>query len=137
MKVQFTDEAKRIVTVSEMPAVREILADFKSSDDTDKEYAEMAARHIADTNCIRIIESNAQIAKNSRVYDYYCEGSGNIDVWIEFTAYVEDFDPYFLMVGAYLSDIWSLSAGHIEEFDRVPISHMYIRKFAYVPRDRK
>lgn len=126
MKVQFTTEAKRIITVSEMPAVRKLIEEMKQEEWTVAKYAEMAARLIADTNGVRILEATAVISKNCRAWDCFFEGSANLDIWIVFTAYADKTKGEFIMAGAYLTDIWSIGP---EERKGEIMSHMYIRRF--------
>lgn len=127
MKVQFTAEMKRIVTVAEMPAVRKIIEAEKENDEwTAQEWAKMAAGIVRPCSSVKVLEASAEIAKNCRVWDAYADGSADFDVWIRFTALVND--DSFVMGGAYLSDLWAASADNREE----TIKHMYIRRFEEV-----
>lgn len=128
MKVQFK-EAKKYVTVAEMPAVRMMIEDFKNDESSVKEYAEMAVRAIAKNNIVTVLDANAEIAKNDRVWNRYTDDSGHLDVWITFTAMVGTIGlDGFVMGGAYLSDIWELSGWDDSEL----VSHMYVRRFQEV-----
>ena len=49
-----------------------------------------------------------------------------VDIWIEATAYVNDNE--FIIIGAYLSDIWQITGNNNLEIS----SNMYIRKFKEV-----
>ena len=53
----------------------------------------------------------------------FTENSGCLDVWIEATALVNGNE--FIIIGAYLSDIWMITGYNNEEI----ASHMYIRRF--------
>lgn len=123
MKVAITKEAKRILSVAEMPAVQRMIKEMR--EDTGlMDYAGMAARVAAGTNVVRVLEASAEIAKNCRVWNAYHEESADLDVWMRVTAYT---DKGFVMVGAYLTDIWQI--GNNNEEIR---SHMYIRLFREV-----
>ena len=123
MKVKFTAEAKKYITVAEMPHVRRIIDEMRE-DDSLKDYAEMAARVASrDWNDFEILKADAEISRNCRAHDNYHEGSGNLDIWLTIYAY----DPYqgFYNIGVYLSDIWQLTGDNSEEIR----SHMYIAEY--------
>ena len=127
MKIQFTADMKRIVTVAEMPAVRKVIEAEKENDEwTVQEWAKMAAEIICPRSRVKVLEASAEIAKNCRVWDAYADGSADFDVWIRFTALVND--DSFVMGGAYLSDLWAASSDNREEI----ISRMYVRRFKEV-----
>lgn len=48
MKIRMTDESKHIVAVSEMPAVRKMIEDFKEEDGL-KDYVEMAVHALLES----------------------------------------------------------------------------------------
>lgn len=126
MKVKFTAEAKKIVTVAEVPEVKKIIAYMKENETAEslKDYAMMAARVASKNGCtFEILKVDAEIAKNCRAFDNYHEGSGNLDIWL--TVYA--FSPLngFYNIGVYLSDIWQLSGDNTVEIK----SHMYIEEY--------
>lgn len=123
MKITITAEMKKILTVAEMPTVRQMIEQAKQDDDTAKEYAEMAARIASDGYVIKVLECSAEIAKNCRVQDAYTADSGDLDVWVNFIAYTT---KGFVMGGAYLTDIWNITGGENDEEIK---SYMYIRMF--------
>ena len=125
MKVQFTADVKRVVTVAEMPAVRKVIEYEKDDEWTAKEWAKMAAEIVCPRSSVKVLEASAEIAKNCRVWDTYADGSADFDVWIRFTAFAGD---SFVMGGAYLSDLWAASADNREE----TVKHMYVRRFEEV-----
>ena len=127
MKIQFK-EAKKYVTVAEMPVVRRIIEDFRENDaNTPTDYAEYAARAITH-NTVRILEAKAEICKNDRAWNRFSDDSEHLDVWITFTAAVGlgSLDG-FIIGGACLSDIWDLTG--YEETDAERVAHMSIRRF--------
>lgn len=127
MKVNFTAEMKKIITVAEMPAVRTVIEAEKENDEwTVQEWAKMAAGIVRPCSSVKVLEASAEIAKNCRIWDAYADGSADFDVWIRFTALVND--DSFVMGGAYMSDLWAASSDNREE----TISHMYIRRFKEV-----
>lgn len=127
MKVNFTAEMKKIITVAEMPAVRKVIEAEKENDEwTVQEWAKMAAGIVRPCSSVKVLEASAEIAKNCRIWDAYADGSADFDVWIRFTALVND--DSFVMGGAYLSDLWAASSDNREE----TVRHMYIRRFKEV-----
>lgn len=122
MKVQFTSEMKKVVTVAEMPAVNKVIETMREDESTVKEYAEMAAQIASRCNTVKVLEASARIAANSRVWDAIAEGSWMFDVWVEFTAFA---DNGFVMGGAYLTDLWKYTCDNREE----TLQQMFIRKF--------
>lgn len=126
MKIEFHEQMKRIVTVSEMPAVCRIIRDFKDEDRKDFiEYAEMATRLVHEGS-IRVLEMNAEIAKNCRVYNALGDNTETFDVWINFTSVVEGLPSAVIIGGIYLTDVWQIGP---EDGNTYVRNHMYVRKF--------
>lgn len=126
MKVKFTEEMKKVVTVAELPAAHKVIEAEKENDEwTAQEWAKMAAEIVCPRSSVKVLEASAEIAKNCRVWDTYADGSADFDVWIMFTAFAGD---SFVMGGAYLSDLWAASSDNREE----TVRHMYIRRFKEV-----
>lgn len=128
MKISITAEAKKVITVAEMPAVHKAIEAMKEDTCTAKDYAELAARIASSRNAVKVLEAKAEIAKNCRVYDRICEGSAQLDVWVTFTAIIEDGFEGIIMGGTYLTDLWDYSAESADETR----DHMFIRKFIEV-----
>ena len=122
MKVQFTSEMKKAVTVYEMPAVRKVIEYMNDDESTVKEYAKMASRIASGCNIVKVLEASARIAANRRVWNAYVEGSAQFDVWIEFTTFT---DNGFVMGGVYITDLWACTRDNHDEIR----NRMYIRKF--------
>ena len=115
MKVQITPESKKWLTLAEMPAARRIIKEMKEDEYETKELAKDAMNWIInpfgfDT---RILECSASICRNSRIHDFYFDGSGKLDVWIEFVAFNESDACWHC--GVYLSDIWTVGEVNREE----------------------
>lgn len=125
MKVAITTEMKKVLTVAEMPAVNKVIAAVKDDTSTAKECAELAARIASGTNNVKVIEASAEIAKSDRCWNNIGEGTADIDVWITFTAIIDDGFDGIIMGGAYLTDLWMATSNNNEEIR----SHMYLRKF--------
>lgn len=127
MKVKFTEKMKKVVTVAELSAAHKVIEAEKENDEwTAQEWAKMAAEIACPRSSVKVLEASAEIAKNCRIWDAYADGSADFDVWIRFTAFVND--DSFVMGGAYLSDLWAASSDNREE----TVRHMYIRRFKEV-----
>lgn len=128
MKVTLLKEDKKLITLADAPIVRQIITDMKEDEYTAEKYAEMAIRAAYDGNAwsIDTMRATAKISTNSRAWNVFNENSGNLDIWIEATACVNNDE--FIIIGAYLSDIWQITGYNNEEIK----SHMYIRKFKEV-----
>lgn len=126
MRVTITAKAKRIITIAEMPIVKRIITEFKEDETTAREYASIASRMITGDNCVEVINAEAQIAKNCRIYNQYGEDSADFDIWIDFRAYSE-YKDRFIIGGAYLSDICNICG--IDDINEEIKKHMYIRSF--------
>lgn len=120
MKVAFTKEAKKFVTIEEAPVAKQIIEECKEYDLSD--LAQTAARVAGGQETYEILKATAEIAKNARVYNYYESNSGTLDVWLEFYAY--NWYRGFFEIGVYLSDIWQLDGDNSEEIK----SRMYLRE---------
>lgn len=131
MKVTMKKEAKRYITVAEMPDVRAIIEYQKEDTNTAADYAEMAAQVIGGGHCsVQILEAKAEICKNCRAKNNYTETSGDLDVWITFTAVLDNGLSGIVMGGANLTDIWNIT-GHADTDEEIK-RHMYIRMFKEV-----
>lgn len=121
MKVAFTKEAKKYITLEEAPKARQIIEECKEYDLAD--LAQTAARIAGGQDSYEILKATAEIAKNARVYDLYGDDSGTLDVWLEIYA----FNKYigFYDIGVYLSDIWQLDGENAAEIKK----HMYLREY--------
>lgn len=131
MKVRITNESKEFIVLAEAPAAHAIIRDMKEDLYSGKEYAEMAVNCIGQALgkcynwCDKVLEADAAIAKNNRVWNAFNENSRQLDVWVNFTART---DEGFLEGGAYLTDIWNIGGADPEEL----AGHMYYRRFQEV-----
>lgn len=127
MKIRITKEAKKWLTLAQAPIARKMVQDGKDPDVyggfTNEELVMSAANaflsyhadHGAAKKCgltKRVLEATAEICNNQRLDDYYLDGSGIMDVWVEgivkcYTGYLE--------IGAYLSDIFALGPDEARE----------------------
>ena len=124
MKVTFTKEARAWVTIADAPIVKRIIVEFSEDTTPVREYAEMAARIAGKSNIIRVLECNAEIAGNSRVWNYYGDDTKMFDVWINFTAMADNCK--FIIGGVYLSDIFQIGP---EENNAAIRQRMSLREF--------
>lgn len=126
-KISFPDEYKRMFTLSDLESCKKLKESIKNDDDKiDLSWEAAMAAVIASDNHVgdgQILAGNAVFAKNSRIYEHYCEGSGTMDVWIEVKAFDSCYG--FYDIGAYLSDIWQHTYENIEATKQ----HMYIKHY--------
>lgn len=125
MKVTITTDMKKVITLSDMPAVNKVIAAMKEDSSTAKDYAEQAARIASGNNNVKVLEASAEIACNARIFDGIADGTAHYDVWIRFTAIIDNGFGGIIMGGAYLTDLWKSIGIH----DGVTRGRMYIRKF--------
>ena len=128
MKVKLTPEMKKYITLSEAPKVQTMIADLKEDESSPGEYIRYAISAVYGGKAydIEVFKASAEVAKNCRCWNAYAEDSENLDVWIEATAFVNG-DEY-IMIGAYLSDIWQIADDNMSEIAK----HFYVRKFKEV-----
>lgn len=120
MTVKITKEAKKWLTVAQMPTVKRMIEQEKENGMPEKELAAMAASVILGSKPEKVFEVSAEIAGNDRISNYYTDDSGNLDIWVNFSAF-STFDG-FVTGGAYLSDIYQLGTPDINEQLK---KHMY------------
>lgn len=125
IKINLPENYKKVYTVEDVEIMKELAKNF--NDQTAEEAgiadaAESLAR-LFDSSA-KVLEAEAETAKNARVWDYYT-GAKDIDIWItiKFLGWSD-----FYIIGAYLSDIWSITGENTEELK----SRMYIRKFTEI-----
>lgn len=125
MKVKLLKEDKKLITLADAAVVRQIITNMKEDEFTPADYAEIAIRAAYNgiVSPIEVLKASAKISTNCRVMNALTENSGNLDIWIKATAYVNG--NSYIMIGAYLSDIWQITCNNYKEI----ASHMYIRKF--------
>ena len=123
MKVNITKKTKEAIYASQLDAAKTVVACCKEEEETTpKWYAEMAAALLLDENYPTIYTAEAYVMPNCRVWNQYGEETGNLDVWIDFTA--KSWET-FIEGGCYLSDLWSLCSDNREEVK----SHMYCLRY--------
>ena len=130
MKVIIKKECREYFTVAEMDAAKQIVKECREDSCKPSEYAEMAIRCAFKNNAysVKVFETSAKVARNSRVFDRFFDGSKKLDVWIDATAKI-NLDS-FVEIGFYLSDVWEIT-GRIEE-DADFRNHCYIQEYKKV-----
>ena len=122
MKVTINNESKKYITLSMLDAARRVVSECKIDECSAADYASFAVNAIGAAydigRCVKVLEVSARVAGNCRAWDVW-EDSENLDVWIEGTARTAD---GFCDFGAYISDIWQLSADNSKQIAR---DHMY------------
>jgi len=115
MNVKIMKEAKRHITLADMPAVKELKESFK----------EMSKKDFISCE----VQSMARIATKSRGHEFeilkfdiqICKNRDEVDAWVE--AYAYNTFVGFADIGFYVSDAWSVSGDNSDEiYDR-----MYVR----------
>ena len=125
MKVKITESSKAVITVAEMAKAKAIIKSMKDDEQSAAEAAAMLLK-ASGNYPLKVYEATAEISKNCRAWNVFCDGSGMLDVWIYAEALTEN---GFIMVGAMISDIWQLPAdGNRSDIDDI-LSHTYFRKF--------
>lgn len=122
MKVRLEKDYRKLYTLEELDMAKAVIANEKEYDEeSPKEWAEYAAREALkgeEDYLIEVLSAEATTAKNRRnTWDRFCEGSGQMDVYIRFLA---ETTKGFIKGGAYLSDIWQSGGTEYKQ-------HMYIR----------
>lgn len=125
MKVKLTPRAKEVITLAEVPTVRKLIRQMQEDSSTVEDYAKQAVNIAYDNAAysVEILTASAEIAKNECIWDTYYDGSRSFDIWIEAKAFVNSEE--FCIIGAHLSDIWSITADNQEEI----FSRMYVKYF--------
>ena len=122
MKVSFDKKEKKYFTMAEAPIVNALIKEMKSSEDTIEDAVKYAMHALDEYNTEEIFKAEATVSHNSRIWNYYNEECGTIDIWIKATVKTDD---KFYIIGFYLSDAWSVNADNHKEI----ASHMYIEKY--------
>lgn len=130
MKVIMSAAAKKVVTVDELEAAKSVIESMKEDTSTVEEYAAMALHAAGAAVVVEVFKATAEISKNRRAWDSYCDNSGMLDVWVDATADTVNHSGKheFVKIGAYLTDIWQITAENAAEV----AEKMYIRRFAEV-----
>lgn len=113
MKVTVSEGMKRVITLSEMPRVKEIQRACREDEASAKDYADIAIHIVCGYGRqVTILSASAEICKNSRVMNRVTADSSDFDIWIEAKAY-DSLNDTFLTLSACLSDIWEEDKTHI------------------------
>lgn len=122
MKIKFTKEAKKHITIAEAPIANQIIKDMKEYPLS--EDIQMIARLASGMNeTFEILKTEAEIAKNCNAWNAYGDESGDLDVWIEIYAFNHYYG--FYEIGIYLSDVWKIGSDNGDEIR----SRMYINGY--------
>ena len=124
MKVKMTADSKRLVNLEDAKMVNRIIREMKDDEETAEGYARYAVNAASEYGTVKVYEAEAEIVKNSRVWNAYGDDTKDFDIWINATARTSD---GFMDVGAYLTDIWALTGDNHNEIAK---SYMYIRKYS-------
>lgn len=123
MKIKITNETKQWLTNSEMQEAKTIIASMQEYDGI-KDDAMAAARIASRCNDdFIILKCDAEIAGNARVFNYYNDNSGRLDIWVIVFAY--SVYAGFYNMGFYLSDIWAATGENGEQIRK----HMFVKEY--------
>lgn len=128
MNITITAESRHIITLAEAPVIAKMYEALVSDTWSARDYAEMAARIASGCNTVNVLQAQAEIAKNERACNSIYDGSADFDIWITFTATINNTFGGIIIGGAYLTDLWQHNSADLE----ATRSHMYIRKFAEI-----
>ena len=124
-KVQLENGYKDYYSIADVERAKAVIKYEKDNDtETAKGWAEMAVIEALKTIDGRdwhmeTLKAEAHTSRNRNAWNVYGEDTQQMDVWIDATART---GKGFIMVGAYLSDIWQIGAEEITD-------RMYIRYF--------
>lgn len=128
MRVNVTKEAKKYLTVAQMPFVNKIIKEMKEDETPIKEYCRSAIRAISGKNVQwKIFDATAEICMDERTtFDFFGEGTGILNVWINFIAFDSIYGCY--EIGCLLTDIFEMADSLPETYQAVA-DHAYINRF--------
>lgn len=112
MKVVLEENYKHLYTIEDLEHAKAVIKYEKEDESTIKSWAVYAANEIGKkygdyTTESNILQASAHTARNCRLWNGYGDDTGDMDVWVEFTAWT---GYRFIKGGAYLSDIWQTGA---------------------------
>ncbi|MCD7996402.1 MAG: hypothetical protein LUH21_04125 [Clostridiales bacterium] len=125
MKVRFDKEDRKYFTIAEAPIVSTIIKDMKTSEDTIEDDIRIAMQALDVYDVIQILRTDAKISHNGRIWNYYNNESGTIDILVN--AIVQTYDEFYI-IDFFLSDAWTLGIENHAEI----ASHICVRKFKEV-----
>lgn len=125
MKVKVTETSKKCINLADVPAMESVIEMMENDASTLREYADTAIRIIYNeiVSDIKILDTDAEIAKNCRIWNRFSEESKDVDVFIRAIAFVDKRE--FIQIGAYITDIWDLN----EKTNAEIAARIYTRKF--------
>jgi hypothetical protein len=123
MKIKLTDDMKRVITIDKLEAIQVVNNGMKEQKNLKWEAEQALALATKNLVTAEILKVDAEIALNHRVWNYYGEGSADVDVWMTLVAYSPVFGCYDIR--CYLSDIWSLGSENRDEIKQ----HLSIRHY--------
>lgn len=124
MKLEITRDFKKLATTKELETVKELARVMEEDEATVLTYAQMVMRAITGENTqFEYFRARATASVNRRVHNRYFDGSGRLDVWVEFLAFETFAGAYDC--GVYLSDIWDLCGNKDKELR----PRMYVNAF--------
>lgn len=125
MKVKVTETSKKCINLADVPAMESVIEMMENDASTLREYADTAIRIIYNelVSDVKILDADAEIAKNCRIWNRFSEESKDVDVFIRAIAFVDKRE--FIQIGAYITDIWDLN----EKTNAEIAARIYTRKF--------
>ena len=118
IKATLPSNYKELFTIAETETAKRIIKDLKTWDDTLADFARYALNDIVRDRAEwtkEIYFTSAEICRDCRTRDAYFEGSGFMDVWVEF---VGETSEGFYKIGCLLSEAWAIGGdSHLNRYN--------------------
>lgn len=118
IKAILPKDYKELFTIAETENAKRIIKDLKTWDDTAEDFARYALNDIIRNRAEwtrEIYFTSAEICRDLGTQNAYFEGSGYMDIWLEF---VGETSEGFYKVGCLLSEVWAIGGdNHIKRYN--------------------
>ena len=106
MTAVISDDMKNVLTIAEGEQLEAMNRAIR--DEYVEDYNKMMLGVVGLHSSCHVYSWQILLAKNERANDDYFGGSGNLDIWIEITAFKPGVE--FCVLGAYLTDLWKFNS---------------------------
>lgn len=124
MKIRFTAEMKKCITIAKVAAVKAVIRECRKYDLMD--YAQIAAYSVVGEPC-EILKADAEVIQNNFVYNFYNDESEDIDV--QLTVYAFNRQHEFYIIRGVISDIATMPTKRlpawmtVEKYHRIDLTY--------------